>query len=205
MNDEGSAFTWSYLILKVKQSWCTPELRWETWKDQAAKITETKWAGKQLFVPLSLLSWHTRKTKILKKKAKPPFPSVVFNISRSLGFLQVPLHKCVSNPNVFVIYNCNCLHFSETATHEIQGHGALIQKNAQDSVKIEKKQSLTLYVHIWWPKALIVNGCRSFYTGFTVPYKCSSLTTLKQGEALYMASREENRFKIRINQALFAW
>lgn len=36
---------------------------------------------------------------------------------------------------------------SETATQEIQGQGALVQKDAQDSVRIEKMQSLTLQFH----------------------------------------------------------
>lgn len=151
------------------------------------------------------LCWAgTHERQRFLKKGKTPFFQCDFLHQQEFGVYKFLYTNVSPIHNVFVIYNCNSLHFSETVTHEIQGHEAFIQKNAQDSVKIEKKQSLTLYVHIWWPKALIVNGCRSFYTDFTVPYTCSSLTTLKQGEALYMASREENILKIRINQALFA-
>lgn len=94
-------------------------------------------------VPLPLLSWQTGKTKIPKKRQKNPSFQCGFVLQQEFGvyspFLaEVPLRKCISNPNVFVIYSCKCLHFSETVTHETQGHGALAQKNAQDSVRIEK-------------------------------------------------------------------
>lgn len=176
MNDERSALTWSYLILKVKQSWCSPVLRCETtWKDQSAKITETKWAGRQCLVPLSLLSWQTGKTKtmILKKKRTEQLFPVCFSTSAGFwSFQPFPswssFTQSFSNPNVFVISFCNYLRLSEILTHEIQGHGSLLQKSAWDSVRMEKEQSLILWVHTWRPKALTIKACTNFYAGFTL-------------------------------------
>lgn len=123
MNDERSALTWSYLILKVKQSWCSPVLRCETtWKDQSAKITETKWAGRQCLVPLSLLSWQTGKTKTMilkKKKGQNNSFQCVFLLQQDFGvfspFLaEVPLHKAspipmsLLSPSVTI---CVCLKY----------------------------------------------------------------------------------------------
>lgn len=58
-----------------------------------------------------------------------------FQLQQELGvyspfIAEVPLHNCISNPNVFVIYFCNYVHLSETPTHEFQGCRALVQKSA---------------------------------------------------------------------------
>lgn len=127
-----------------------------------------------------------------KKKDKTTLSSMVFYFNKSLEFIaEVPLHKWIFNPKVFVIYFCNYSYLSETLTHEIQGHGAPVQKRAWDSLRTEKKRSLILWVLTWWSKALSINACKSAYAGFTIEHICSSLTTLKKGEAPYMSSREE--------------
>lgn len=72
MNDDRSALTWSYLMLKEKQSWFSPVLRCETSQQKSHKPNKLE----QRLVSFFLLSWQTGKTEtmILKEGTKQLFP-----------------------------------------------------------------------------------------------------------------------------------